>query len=528
MVFEHLTPMGGYTPENIDEEKEKEENIIEISNELMEMIKKGSMEEAENKMDTLDDITREAIRTRVKDSIKKLIFEGDLGLSIDLQNFFGCYDDFLKNEEILEIVDLAVEYLGKDQENTEKVENLNNFFHQNKYYEKEAGFNEMINRTEALMKEDRNILVTVAGGSASGKTSFAAEGLRDNFKDSSQIISMDNYYKGASWMAKQKEQGREISFDEPDAIDIELLEEDLKKLLAGESVEMPKYSFTTGEREGYEQVNPKKLIILEGLFANYLKDADLGVFVNTSSYGRILRRLFRDVERTGQDPKDILSYFIKIVEPLHKEYIQKNEEGADIVIENEYDPIIEAERTNMKERQVKIKERLSPKELRRLGAERIGKITQIDSYFKTRLPEEILRVRKEGQNYYFTYKGPEISQDGEERVKNKFEFEIDGETVILLEKFYGEPIERIIKEREIYNIGDNIISQDEVYLESENGEEEDKEKKNIGSYMEIRIGKKNNLDEILKTLGLENEKLIKESYFDICKKVDNYDAEENI
>jgi len=364
------------------------------------------------------------------------------------------------------------------------------------------------------------IVAEIAGGSASGKTSAVASKIKDIFNEEAIIFSMDDYYKGVKFMNEQKAIGNELNWDQPEAVDIELFKTHLEQLKNGQAVKKPIYNMQTGSREEKtETINPTKIIIVEGLFA--LNDAiknqgDVKAFVDIGTHGRTLRRLLRDIERTGQKPMDILKYFSEVVEPMNKEHVDTTKANADIVIKNEYSPQTEAERSGLHEVQTKYPlTEVNYEQLRKLGAEKLSTTNQIDNYYNPKdrnLIEtgEILRIRDEGRAKTLTYKGPK--KDSEYRERPKFEFEIDQDTENKFLKIYGSKVKIIKKQRTLYQLDGTIFSIDKVTKE-EDGQDID-----IGTFLEIRSTDKsggsdkfNSLKEKLNLQGVPDNR----SYFEM-------------
>lgn len=372
---------------------------------------------------------------------------------------------------------------------------------------------------EKISQREKPIIVEVAGGSASGKTSAVAAKLKEMFGKEAMILSMDDYYRGKTFMSAEAQNGNVLNWDQPEALNIPLLREHLSELKAGRPIQKPIYSFKTSEPTGTEELQPRRVIIVEGLFAldGAVKDAgDVKAFVDIGTHGRILRRLLRDIERTGQKPADILNYFAEVVEPMHEKYVESTKRNADIIVNNEYSPKVEAERSGLHEVQLKFPAILDVEALRKIGAERLGAVTQKDTYYNPRdrnLVEtgEILRIREEGDHKILTYKGPKIESKFRERPK--FEFEIDAETERKFLSMYGDSVKVIKKERVLYQLDNVVFSVDSV-SKIENGATTD-----LGKFIEIRStsqgGKKPKLDEVLAKLGLDVNQGIKESYFEM-------------
>ncbi|MDD3101718.1 MAG: class IV adenylate cyclase [Patescibacteria group bacterium] len=372
---------------------------------------------------------------------------------------------------------------------------------------------------EKLSQQTNPVIVEIAGGSASGKTSAVAKKVKELFDDKALIFSMDDYYRGKKFMDKEAEKGNILNWDQPEALNLELLKEHLQKLEQGKSIQKPIYNFKEAESTGTEEVQPNKVVIVEGLFAlneSIAPEGDIKAFVDIGTHGRILRRLLRDVERTGQKPIDILKYFSEVVEPMHEKHIQNTKKNADIIIKNEYSPKIEAQKSGLHEIQLKFSAEIDPEFLRKMGAERLGSTTQTDYYYNPKdrnliETDEVLRIRDEGEYKILTYKGPRIESDFRERPK--FEFEIDAETEKKFLSVYGDKIKTIKKERVLYQLGGVIFSVDSV------AKIEDGKKINLGKFVEIRsTDKETNEKEIKETiskLGFSLDDSIKKSYFEM-------------
>jgi len=382
-----------------------------------------------------------------------------------------------------------------------------------------AGGVEMLTRMiDEKMSGDASVVVQVAGGSASGKTSEVAAKIKEQYGEGAILLSMDDYYRGIEFMDEQAAAGNELNWDQPEALDLEMLRDQLAQLKNGETIKKPLYDFQTGSAPESEEISPAKVIIVEGLFALNEKVSDVGdvkAFVEVGTHGRMLRRLLRDVERTGQDPKEILNYFISVVEPMHQAHIQATRGEADIVISNEYSPQKEAEKSGQVERQVKYQTE-EPRELiTKLGAERLATISQVDDYYQEQRlssTKEMVRVRKDGGQIQFSYKGPEI--DSGHREKSKFEFEIDQDTEGLLSEVYGEAGLIISKTRTLYRLGGIVLSDDRVSAER------DGESFELGSYLEVRLSDNEEENKAfrdkLEEQGVDLGDEIKSSYLDIA------------
>jgi uridine kinase len=176
-------------------------------------------------------------------------------------------------------------------------------------------------------------LITIAGGSGSGKTNVAEIISKGHEKDVT-LISMDNYYKD---LKKLKLSSRnKVNFDHPAAIDWKLFIPQMEELLKGNSIQMPKYSFLTHTREGYVVVKPKKIIIIEGIFALYDKKinnlANLRIFIDTDADLCFIRRLKRDLKERKRSPESVIQQWLKTVKPMYDQYVAPTKKRAHIII----------------------------------------------------------------------------------------------------------------------------------------------------------------------------------------------------
>lgn len=368
---------------------------------------------------------------------------------------------------------------------------------------------------------DKPVIVLIAGGSASGKTSTVAKKIVEKFKKDAVLISMDDYYKGSIFKKEEIAKGRKLNWDQPRALYIDKLKKHLSDLKNKKAIEKPIFDFKVGDPTSFEKINPKKIIVVEGLFAlnPILKDeGDVKVFVDIGAHGRVMRKLLRDVERTNQTPKDLLKYFSETVEPMHEKYIQSTKQNADLVIKNEYNPKVESGRSNCHEVQLKFKGTLEQEFLRRIGAEKLASTIQIDNYYSPKninffKTNEILRIREESTDTSFTYKGPHIKSVYRDRPK--FEFSIDNEIKNKFLLFYGEKLKVIKKERILYQFKNFVFSLDKVKKIDKN------EEKEIGNFVEFRVTNKNfnkiSFNNVISKLGFNLSDGIKKSYFELAK-----------
>lgn len=198
---------------------------------------------------------------------------------------------------------------------------------------------------EARAKKKGPVMVGIGGASASGK-SYLAERFAEaaGGEMSVSLVSLDDYYKdGAVDMARSLGN----NYDHPSLIDFDAALRDLASLKAGDAVQVPKYSFKTGRREGSQTVGGAGLIVVEGIYA--LKDNLRGLYdvtcsVFSDSHLSLVRRITRDVSRTGNDEDWVLNQVARTVMPMYKMFIEPDLKTADVKINNSFNPLEQAGR----------------------------------------------------------------------------------------------------------------------------------------------------------------------------------------
>ncbi len=182
---------------------------------------------------------------------------------------------------------------------------------------------------------DNNILVIgIAGGTGSGKTTLM-NNLIQRFADVVTVLSHDNYYKRHDDLTY--EQRCEINYDEPAALETDLMARHLDLLRRGESIDCPVYDFTQHNRSNETiRIVPKQVIIVEGIliFENQeLRDLmDIRIFVDTDADVRLCRRIKRDVNKRGRTLESVLTQYQTTVKPMHEKYVEPSKKYADIVV----------------------------------------------------------------------------------------------------------------------------------------------------------------------------------------------------
>ena len=182
---------------------------------------------------------------------------------------------------------------------------------------------------------DNNILVIgIAGGTGSGKTTLM-NNLIDQFRDHVTLLSHDNYYKRHDDLTY--EERCKLNYDEPAALETDLMAAHLELLRQGQAIDCPVYDFTQHNRSDRTiRIVPRKVIIVEGIliFENKeLRDLmDIRIFVDTDADVRLCRRILRDVEERGRSLESVLSQYQNTVKPMHEMYVEPSKKFANIIV----------------------------------------------------------------------------------------------------------------------------------------------------------------------------------------------------
>lgn len=180
-----------------------------------------------------------------------------------------------------------------------------------------------------------NILVIgIAGGTGSRKTTLM-KNLISRYGNDVTILSHDNYYKRRDDLTYEERCA--INYDEPAALETDLMAHHLELLRQGEAIDCPVYDFTQHNRsEETVHIEPKQVIIVEGIliFENKpLRDLmDIKIFVDTDADVRLCRRIKRDVNKRGRTLESVLTQYQQTVKPMHEQYVEPSKRFADIIV----------------------------------------------------------------------------------------------------------------------------------------------------------------------------------------------------
>ena len=179
------------------------------------------------------------------------------------------------------------------------------------------------------------LVIGIAGGSGSGKTTVVKAITDKLSEDKVVVIPQDSYYKDSSDLSDEEK--RNHNFDHPDAIEWDLLCEQLKALKEGKSVEQPIYSFISCTRSKTEtkHVEPAEIIIIEGILiftCPELRDQmDIKIFVDADDDDRLMRVMERDISERGKDVHWVIERYSRTVKPLYLQFIEPSKRYADII-----------------------------------------------------------------------------------------------------------------------------------------------------------------------------------------------------
>ena len=185
------------------------------------------------------------------------------------------------------------------------------------------------------MKHPDPLVIGIAGGSGSGKTTVAQTILNRVGADRIAFLQHDSYYKDLSGLPPT--QHAAVNFDHPDSLETELLIEHIASLREGKPVEVPIYDFSTDSRTGRTfTISPHRVILVEGILiyteAALRKLFDVKIFVDTDADLRFIRRLQRDISERGRSTESVIKQYLATVRPMHLEFVEPSKRYADVII----------------------------------------------------------------------------------------------------------------------------------------------------------------------------------------------------
>jgi len=180
-----------------------------------------------------------------------------------------------------------------------------------------------------------SVVIGVAGGSASGKTTVVRRIVDSLGEDRVTVLEHDRYYRDRSEL--RLEDRAALNYDHPDALETDLLVRHLEELRAGRPIDLPVYDYPTyTRRAATEPVRPRKAIIVEGILifadAALRNLMDIKVFVDTDDDIRFIRRLKRDVAERGRTMQSVIDQYLGTVKPMHLEFVEPSKRYADVIV----------------------------------------------------------------------------------------------------------------------------------------------------------------------------------------------------
>lgn len=185
------------------------------------------------------------------------------------------------------------------------------------------------------MPQKAPVILGVAGGTGSGKTTVARAILRAVGEERIAFVPQDSYYRDVAW--GREAELAQYNFDHPRAIETELLVEHLAALKRGEAVEAPIYDFVNHRRKHEtRRVEPRIVVLVDGILLlaepRVRELLDFKIFVDTDSDVRLIRRIRRDISERGRELKDILKQYMATVRPMHLEFVEPSKRWADVIV----------------------------------------------------------------------------------------------------------------------------------------------------------------------------------------------------
>ncbi len=182
---------------------------------------------------------------------------------------------------------------------------------------------------------NQSMVVGIAGGTGSGKTTLADLIVKSMGPDKIAYIAHDAYYRDQKHLPF--EDRAKVNYDHPDSLETDLMVRHIQALLNGQPIERPVYDFSIHSRvEETVRIEPKPVIIVEGILIfteKALRDLfDMKIYVDTDADIRFIRRLTRDIEERGRTVQSVIDQYLNTVRPMHLEFVETTKRYADIIV----------------------------------------------------------------------------------------------------------------------------------------------------------------------------------------------------
>jgi uridine kinase len=189
--------------------------------------------------------------------------------------------------------------------------------------------------TTKMTKKNTPLVIGIAGGTGSGKTTIADYLLETVGPEKISFLPHDAYYHELPHLSP--EERAKVNFDHPSSLETDLLIEHIHQLKAGKSIELPQYDFKTHTRTNQiTLIEPQQILIVEGIliFAEpeLRKLFDLKIYVDTDADIRFIRRLRRDIEERGRTTENVIGQYLDTVRPMHLEFVEPSKRYASVII----------------------------------------------------------------------------------------------------------------------------------------------------------------------------------------------------
>lgn len=184
-------------------------------------------------------------------------------------------------------------------------------------------------------KLNRPMVVGIAGGTGSGKTTVLEAIVATLGSSDVVVIAHDSYYKDRSHLPM--EERAKVNYDHPDALDTPLLIQHVRRLQAGQPAEVPIYDFSTHTRRTeHRLVQPAKVILVEGILILANEELrslfDIKIFVDTDADIRFIRRMERDISERARTRESVVQQYMESVRPMHIAYVEPSKSFADVIV----------------------------------------------------------------------------------------------------------------------------------------------------------------------------------------------------
>jgi uridine kinase len=188
---------------------------------------------------------------------------------------------------------------------------------------------------EAKQQRRQPVVLGVAGGTGSGKTSVARAILRAVGRERLAFLAQDSYYRDVEWSGEA--QLHAYNFDHPAAVDTPLLVSHIAALRRGEGIDVPVYDFVHHRRTAdVQRVDARPVVLVEGillLVEPELRELlDFKIYVDTDADVRLIRRLHRDIAERGRTMDDVMRQYLATVRPMHLEFVEPSKRWADVIV----------------------------------------------------------------------------------------------------------------------------------------------------------------------------------------------------